>query len=828
MLIFSNLTSERFQGSATSRTVTFPSTPSAGDSIVVSVWRSNGNNSGLFDRATAAGYSELAHHDPLEIFRMIGTVLTREAVGNETDVTVAFNSPTGAEAPDGEEHQVISVAFISGGVHSSLVAQIEDDSSTQWNFPADQLDGSLHIGATQESVDISTLMYPAGDTQITHSQVVGFRNGGISVSGGNIASGVFPEVVNGAFGTVSVSQASTAPVTDVSVSWVGVPDGQEVQPDTVVNQLNVLVDAPNSDIASVTYSIERSDGAFYDPVSDSFIAGFRESTVTLPSGVPATRNLFMSGESFAILEGQTYTYRVTALNVDGMTSDEAVATVVGGVWDNAPDITFTTADNSDLTINDLTPQTPTQNYTFTGNAPANAQDLRLRIVDVTNGLVLTADGNYVADTGTNHKLEVVHDAVNETWSFGPLDLPVGVKISATIETSNGSTTSGSAFLPPGGTTGQILFKASDADGVTAWGDFCDGLTALPAEANAALIGSVVAISPDGDCILVPPANLQGDSDTFFNSMLVTSGQTSTVDLTLPDGSTLAAGNPVPANTVIHYNVDEAGTVVNQASFEIPVPTVDTDTFFMSTLLVAGETATIDLTLPDGSTLAAGDPVPADTVLHYVVDSGGNLISENSFMVGATSTGASTVTVAYQAGDTLAYDVTLVDGTTLTAGNPVPEGALIVSEENPDGTPVRTDSIVSCCHVTANLCDGNGDPILMVVDTVTGDVTYYDATGSVVATPVAPLGACMAAATTVPDPTTRANGSITGDGTQTVFTIAHGLGTTNPVAVTFVEDTLPAAWTGSSPGITIIDANTLTATFGVPLLDGEVLNWQVAA
>lgn len=91
------------------------------------------------------------------------------------------------------------------------------------------------------------------------------------------------------------------------------------------------------------------------------------------------------------------------------------------------------------------------------------------------------------------------------------------------------------------------------------------------------------------------------------------------------------------------------------------------------------------------------------------------ITDNTFVL--------TQTVTYQAGDTLSYDVTLPDGTTLVAGTPVPDDVTFINEENADGSLVS--EAVTCCG-------GGGGATLTDLGDGTGNYVGENAAGDPVA------------------------------------------------------------------------------------------------
>ena len=316
-------------------------------------------------------------------------------------------------------------------------------------------------------------------------------------------------------------------------------------------------------------------------------------------------------------------------------------------------------------------------------------------------------------------------------------------------------------------------------------------------------GATIELNPDGSYTIT---GNDGDSETI-GPITVTrtfvTGDILPYDATLPDGSTLDAGDPVPASVVITAEELPDGTAASTVSFEsclcplVPDPanpgqfvpaSVDPTTGApvvagtQTVVYEPGHTLTYDVALPDGTTLDAGDPVPDGVYLfneENVAD--GSLVTSTAanicgcpltpdpanpgdFIPAPTdpATGApvvaTTTTVVYEAGDGIGYPVVLPDGTTLPTGNPVPDGVVLVNEESVlDGALVTTSSFEICgCPVTpdpANPGDfipaptdpATGNPIVATTTTVVyveGDTLGYDTT--------LPDGTTLTAGDPVPD------------------------------------------------------------------------------
>lgn len=110
------------------------------------------------------------------------------------------------------------------------------------------------------------------------------------------------------------------------------------------------------------------------------------------------------------------------LNSDGST---AIGVVFVEVVDGAP------VSGGDFDIDfplHLSVDVEPANVTFTGSVPAEAVDTRIRIVNRTDNTVLTSEGIWATNTATNHPLTPTVDTVDETWSYGPVDLPAGAEM----------------------------------------------------------------------------------------------------------------------------------------------------------------------------------------------------------------------------------------------------------------------------------------------------------------------------------------------------------------------------------------------------------------
>lgn len=339
MVGFFGSNSVRYQGIDTtlSHPLAFDST--AGATLILQVWQSNGSELGEFAHATVTNHDfvEVAHHDPSSQFRNIGTTLKRVLDGTETVLDIDI-TPSGDQIAKGNSKVNISTMRVVDADFDSIVGVFTDVTSSMWTYPPDQLDGNLHVNITQSDHDVSESAYPAGDTLISHSEIA-FDNNGISVSGGGTVSGTHSNSANGVVGTISMSDL-VAP----RASFVSVEDGTEIQPDYPVTELVVSVDSP-TDINSLEWRLQRqSDDLFWDGetwVADAF---FRDETIA-GSNLPVTHSID-GGPTFdgrlILEEGETYTFTVNGEDSNGLVGPTTTAVVTAGIWEFSDPVTFTT------------------------------------------------------------------------------------------------------------------------------------------------------------------------------------------------------------------------------------------------------------------------------------------------------------------------------------------------------------------------------------------------------------------------------------------------------------------------------------------------------
>jgi len=378
-MAISDWTSTRYAGSVTNQTHTY-GTAAEGDVILITVWRSNAGTSGAQNHATASGFTEVGHHDPTTTWRMIGTTLAKEAGASEpTSVNLDWT------ATDGESNQVITSAIIPAADISSFVVAFQENSSTNWTFPSDSgsLANNIHTAATQRNTDISSLLYPSGDTNITHS-VINWRNGGISLSGGNTAASTFPISNAGVAATISWDDAATGPTTSVS----SFADGAKVTPEAL-SDFDVAVSGITGTCTSVNYQLVRDSDGYYWNFAGSWVAGVNTYGATVSETSGFTQN-FTNGPT-TLTEGAAYTLQTQALDTAG-TSAFVDRTFTVGTWEytdpitvyaNAlPVVTTCTGLEVDQVLN---PLQPLPSFTFTTTASDNdIKGVHFRLKDVTD------------------------------------------------------------------------------------------------------------------------------------------------------------------------------------------------------------------------------------------------------------------------------------------------------------------------------------------------------------------------------------------------------------------------------------------------------------
>jgi len=205
------------------------------------------------------------------------------------------------------------------------------------------------------------------------------------------------------------------------------------------------------------------------------------------------------------------------------------------------------------------------------------------------------------------------------------------------------------------------------------------------------------------------------------------------DMVLPDGSTLAAGDPLPAGycaivdenpfdnsfidgqiiakgsdvTINYVLFDETvhtdGGIVGNGSvgspFEVPISC-------KTQIVQEGEPVNGDVTI-DGSVVASGDPAPDGWIVIEEVNPFDGTVLESQPV-------KQTCSATYLPGETLPYDADYVDGdgntVTLTQGDPVPDGVVFNNEETVGGDPISVKA-----HQNANVCDTFNEPSIVCDD-----------------------------------------------------------------------------------------------------------------
>lgn len=509
---------------------------------------------------------------------------------------------------------------------------------------------------------------------------------------------------------------------DVLAYDVTLPDGSTLTAGTAVPANVVYVNEENADGSlNVQHIIElpaATGGAGAQVTTETYVEGdtLAYNTVlpdgsTLAAGTPVPADvLFINQENLdgtlnsqqvidlthptvtstttnTYVEGDTLAYDVTL--PDGSTLTAGTAVPAGVVYVNE--------ENADGTLNaEHLVELPATGSTVNTVTYATGDTIGYDTV-LPDGSTLTTGTPVPADTlfinienldGTLNSQQAV-DLTNPTVTFTTTNVYVeGDTLAYDVVLPDGSTLSASTVIP----ANLVYVNEENADGTL----------------NAQHVVELPA--PDG-------VGAQVTTETYAE------GDTIGYDVTLPDGTTLTAGTPVPADVLFINQENLDGTLVSQQAIDLTHPTV---TLTTTAVYLEGDTLGYDVTLPDGSTLTAGTAVPADTVIVNEENDDGTLAGSNVFELPTVN-----ITVVYNPGDTLAYDVTLADGSTLTAGDPVPDGQVFINEETPTGTLAaqKVVEIPGCCLITNLLEDpATGDPVAVAIDTTTGDTSYYDANG----------------------------------------------------------------------------------------------------
>ena len=243
--------------------------------------------------------------------------------------------------------------------------------------------------------------------------------------------------------------------------------------------------------------------------------------------------------------------------------------------------------------------------------------------------------------------------------------------------------------------------------------------------NAYPAGTVLIEDTEGDiaCIskYIPDQDLFKIGDTLPATMV------GTVDIILDNGSvaTLAAGDPIPANSASSVYVDE---VTGEAAC-LSKPIVDQDLYKAGDTLPADMVGAIEIILNDGNTvsLSAGDLVPANSASSVIVDE----------VTGAPECISKSIVDQdlYKPGDTLpadmvgTVDVILEDGTpvTLAAGDVVPAtstGAVYVDEVT--GAPRCIGAKISKKELFSGIATGNcADAVSFLQVDAEGNCASFD-------------------------------------------------------------------------------------------------------
>ena len=374
---------------------------------------------------------------------------------------------------------------------------------------------------------------------------------------------------------------------------------------------------------------------------------------------------------------------------------------------------------------------------------------------ITNIQTQINDLNLADGTVTNTDLD--HDPATGVLT---LTDSAGNTVDTTIVTSgaDGDTTNASLGHDPA--TGTLTL--TDSAGATVDAVIPDNDTTVTAVAFDAATNELTVTDSAGDdhtaTITFPAGTVDTDTvitavdfDPATNELTITdsAGTDHTTTIVFPSGTV----DTDTTNSALAFDdvtneltlTDSAG---DEVSTTIVFPAGVTDTWFESSLLTADDTSTEALTLPDGSTLAAGDPVPADTIIHVVVDETGALVSETSFEIPSPTAGA---TRRDNVADSATYDAS-------------------VTTTSPAITPLAINAgTINQIWVSA---DGNA-----LTSDATIDVTVD---GAIIGSIVVPAGSELSVAT-VPGVV----GASVAAGSVASFTVAgDGAGTLTGVVVTF--------------------------------------------
>jgi hypothetical protein len=143
----------------------------------------------------------------------------------------------------------------------------------------------------------------------------------------------------------------------------------------------------------------------------------------------------------------------------------------------------------------------------------------------------------------------------------------------------------------------------------------------------------------------------------------------------------------------------------------------------------GQTVPFAVTLSDGTALAAGDPVPAGAVVISEVEFGTtNLIRYESFVIPPASVDTNHTPEYYVPGDTVAVAFTAEDGTVYNVGDVIPPGLWVFLELDTAGALVEANTLTVPVIPMSCLCN------VQYVDYdpathVAGPVVGYGSTGS---------------------------------------------------------------------------------------------------
>jgi len=603
-----------------SDTLDFAQAPEAGDLILVWTYQSNENNQTDPDgqpigASSAVGYEVLDSFDPTVNFRGASTLLTRLAVGDETDVTVTWGQPA-------EFGRVVQACFIRGVIPGSAVTEFGIwGAGVPPVFADDQLDLTIQ-GLGIIGPNTADGAFTAGSDVISNTFQVGeFRGAGWAVSAGNTSAS--PTATAGAWLTVSFTEAEPVWIQDggpaVSYSTIGSAPSVELVLPTDGEQFQL----PGT---AITYQITASSVDLLEARVPQLGTGWIDLEGTrLPDGnapaLPWTSNSWVAG---------LYDLEVRGTSADGQVAADSVQFE----WLAAlPD-----PDTEPPTVDIVTPTAGaalpfgTTSATIAGTATDNEEvavvqhrlnggpwvlvsgttDWSTVLTGLLNGQTYAVDVR-ATDTSGNRRIasvsfSVESDGLAPTVSIDPIGL-LGATVTSTLLTGMAADVGGVDFVEvrvDGGLWGM-------ATGTDTWEYTLDGLTP-----GGSVLVQARATDTQGNVSTVATTTASvNDLPLAMNDSVTTSGA---VDIAVLANDTFEAGAvlaitaaPLSGNAAVDANLV---TYVPNAGF------VGVDSFLYSITNPDGGTAhgMVDVTVVDATvitiapnefTFDVGQPVDVD-------------------------------------------------------------------------------------------------------------------------------------------------------------------------------------------------------------------------